>query len=88
MPSPVTASTTGRAATETAEIRSVSTDEVRRLTRSMTTPMNRPASTAGTAVAAAIVPAPSALPVVCRTINGSAIPAMALPSSERRYDAR
>lgn len=79
---PVIASTIGSAATAAAEIRSVTTDEVRRLMRSMTTPMSRPAMIAGTAVAAATVPAPRALPVACRTMSGSATPAIELPSRE------
>ncbi len=72
-PSPVTRSTIGSAAIDAADTRSVTTDAVRRLTRSITTPMNSPASTAGTAVAAATAPADSGLPVVCRTISGRAI---------------
>ena len=82
--SPETTSINGSAATAPAEIRSVTTEEVRRLIRSITTPMSRPANTAGTAVAAATAPAPRALPVTCSTISGRAIPASELPSSDSR----
>ncbi|GAA3465466.1 hypothetical protein GCM10018965_000180 [Nonomuraea roseola] len=50
--------------------------------------MNSPASTAGTTVAAATVPAPSALPVVCNTTSGNTIAATEFPSTDKEYDAR
>lgn len=82
--SPESMSISGRAATDAADTRSVTTDDARRLIRSITTPMRSPASTAGIAVAAATAPAPSALPVTCNTISGSAIPAIELPSRDSR----
>lgn len=63
-------------------------DEVRLLIRSMTTPANSPAMTAGIALAEATIPALRALPVAWRMMSGRAIPAMALPSSESVYEAR
>jgi hypothetical protein len=66
----------------------VSTEDVRRFIRSITTPMKRPASTAGTAVAAASAPIPSTLPVIWSTISGSAIPATELPSRDSVQEER
>lgn len=63
-------------------------DAVRRLMRSMTTPMSRPARTAGIAVAAATMPAANAVPVAWRTMRGSATAAIELPRIDSRGDAR
>ncbi|TQN32186.1 uncharacterized protein DUF2637 [Haloactinospora alba] len=50
------------------------------LIRSMITPPRSPTTTEGTAVAVARADMPSGLPVVCKTISGSATEAMPLPS--------
>ena len=49
----------------------------------MTTPMKRPARTAGTIVAAATVPAAKALPVASNTTRGSTILAIEFLSADR-----
>ncbi len=85
---PVTRSTTGRAASDVAETRSVITDDVRLLIRSITTPMTRPETKAGTAVAAERTPAERTLPVVCKTIRGRATAVIEFPSNDRAYEAR
>ncbi len=86
--SPHSTSTTGRAAMAPAEIRSDATERLRRFHRSSTKPATSPISTAGTAVDAAMTPMLSGLPVTCRTMSGSAIAAMPLPSSERKWEPR
>jgi len=85
---PVIRSTIGRAAIDAAEMRSDTIDEVRRLMRSITTPANRPARKAGSAVEATSTPVESRLPVICSTISGKTTAAIELPSSDRAYEAR
>jgi hypothetical protein len=80
---PAIRSTIGSAAIDAAEMRSDTTDEVRRLTRSITTPANSPARNAGRAVEATRTPVESRLPVICSTISGKTTAAIELPSRER-----
>lgn len=71
-----------------AEMRPVAMDAARRLMRSMTTPISRPAASAGIAVAPATTPTSRVLLVVSSTTNGRAIPAIKFPGPESPYDVR
>ena len=80
--SPTVTSMIGSRARARAEITSERIAAVRRLIRSTSEPISRPASAAGTAPAIATSPASPALPVVSSTSSGRAMAVTELPSRE------
>ncbi len=85
---PKARSTTGSAATLSAEATSAPTDTRRRPHRSITTPPTNEAANMGRPVTAARVPAAAASPVRVSTSQGRTRPAITLPSRDNADEAR